>query len=402
MSKEMLKSQIDLMNALLKIMAQTEYPSITVSQICHVAGYNRGTFYQNYSSKDELLHDTIDTKLQDMFKILKKPTYSISKQGLNNTYEHLSLYNLLIYVKENYTFFKTVIEDKHIIGFRAKIFLNYQNYLQEMLLNPIENPNKDSDLDKIYYVYSAAASMGIITFWINQGLKQSPEYLISQFLAIVYQRPHDLIIGNFPFKHIKTKGRKEKDPRILRTQKSLSNSLIQLMDDYKYSEIKVNGILEHAHYNRSTFYSHYKSKDDLFLETVMDFVEEMIKSIRKVNDDQSIGYNSPLINFFTYIYENSKLLEVIGKNNQVPGFYHKIYQGLVDFLCEELNGRFDYDIEIYSNYLASTLLGVISLWVYEDLKYSPRFMAKVFKLYLSKLPKESDVNLSMIKAYTKV
>lgn len=392
MSNKLLKSHHDLKNALLIILSQMDYPSITVSQICHVAGYNRGTFYQNYSSKDDLLNDIIDTKLQEMFSLLKKPKQSIMKQNDHRSYEYLLQYNLLNFVKENYTFFKTVIEDKYIIGFRSKIFFHYQSYLEESLLNPIENPNNDPDLGKIYYVYTAAAAMGYIIFWINQGLKHSPDYLISQFLAIVYQRPHDLILGKIPLKRIKTKGRKEKDPRILRTQRSLSNSLIQLMDDYKYSEIKVNEILDHAHYNRSTFYAHYKSKDDLFIETVTDFVEGMIKSIRKVKDEQFIGntsISSPLIEFFTYIYENSKLLEVIGKNNTIPGFYNKIYQGLVDFLCEELEDRFDYDIEIYSNYLASTLLGVISLWIYEDLKYSPRYLAKVFMLSLNKPPKES-------------
>ncbi len=392
MSKKLLKSHHDLTNTLLKIMSQMDYPSISVSQICHDAGYNRGTFYQNYSSKDDLLNDIIDTKLQEMFSILTKPKQSIIKQDQPHSYEYSLLYQILNFVKENYIFFKTVIEDRDIIGFRTKLFLHYQNHLEESLLNPIENPNKDPDLDKIYYIYTTSAAMGLITFWINQDLKYSPDYLINQFLAIVYQRPHNLILGKIPFKLKKTGGQKDKDPRILRTQISLSNSLIQLMNDYKYSEIKVNEILEHAHYNRSTFYSHYKSKDDLFIETVTDFVEGMIKSIRKINDYQSIEYNrnsSPLFNFFTYIYENSKLLEVIGKNNKVPGFYNKIYQGLVDFFCEELESRFEYDIEIYSNYLASTLLGVISLWSYEDLKYSPQYLAKVFMLALNNSPKES-------------
>ncbi|MBT2655953.1 TetR/AcrR family transcriptional regulator C-terminal domain-containing protein [Bacillus sp. ISL-18] len=388
MTKKLLKSHKDLMNSLLKMMSQKDYSTITVSQLCHDAGYNRGTFYQNYSSKDDLLNDVIDTKIIEMFTVLK-PKLRFTQPSRQQPSEDLSLHNLFEFIKQNYFFFKTMIEDRHIIGFRSKIFLHYQQYLEDLLRNPIDNPDKDPGIDKFYYVYVSSASLGIMMYWLNQGLKQSIDYLIQQFLSIVYKRPHELIYGDLPFKHFKSKTQKESDPRILRTKKALSNSFIQLMKVLKYSDIKVTDILEHAQYNRSTFYSHYKSKDDLFFDAVSDFVDGMVQSLRQTNDDHSMDptmTQSPLIHLFTFIYENSTILEVIGENNKVPGFYNKIYSGLVAFFYEELDGRFDYDIGIYSNYLASTLLGVISLWISEELRYSPRYMAKLFKLSLNNPP----------------
>jgi len=297
--------------------------------------------------------------------------------------------NLFKFVEENYIFFKTVIEDNQIIGFRSKIFLNYRDYLEGILINTIDNPDKDPTIDRFYFVYVASAAMGMVISWINQGLKPSRDYIIKEFISIIYNRPHDLILGKNSFKYIKIKELKETDQRILRTKKSLSNSLIQLMKYNKYNEITVNDIVEYAQYNRSTFYFHYKNKDDLFHETVSDQVNGMVKSIRNiccVHPGHLCKEKTPLINFFAYIYENSELLEIINANNQVPGFYNRIYTGLVNLFTEELEGRFEYDINIYANYLSSAMLGVISLWLSEELKYSPRFMAKLFTDSLNNLP----------------
>lgn len=53
------------------------------------------------------------------------------------------------------------------------------------------------------------------------------------------------------------------DRRIRRTQKSLHDALISLVLQKNYDSITVQGILDRADVGRATFYSHFKSKDEL-------------------------------------------------------------------------------------------------------------------------------------------
>ncbi|MSR06755.1 MAG: TetR/AcrR family transcriptional regulator [Gemmatimonadetes bacterium] len=57
--------------------------------------------------------------------------------------------------------------------------------------------------------------------------------------------------------------KKRTDRRIQRTQRRLKEALIGLIDTRDYDAISISEIVEAADVGRSTFYSHYTSKDDL-------------------------------------------------------------------------------------------------------------------------------------------
>src|SRR5215469_15815023 len=65
------------------------------------------------------------------------------------------------------------------------------------------------------------------------------------------------------------------DSRVRRTRNALGDALIALMQERPFDEIKVQDILDRAQIGRSTFYAHYRDKDDLFLSDVEDFLELM-------------------------------------------------------------------------------------------------------------------------------
>ncbi len=61
------------------------------------------------------------------------------------------------------------------------------------------------------------------------------------------------------------------DRRTLRTREVLGDALVGLMHEKPFQKIKVNDVLDRAEVGRSTFYSHYRDKEDLFLSDVDDF-----------------------------------------------------------------------------------------------------------------------------------
>ena len=60
-----------------------------------------------------------------------------------------------------------------------------------------------------------------------------------------------------------------------RTRNALGDALIALMQERPFDDITVQDILDRAQIGRSTFYAHYRDKDDLFLSDVEDFLEMM-------------------------------------------------------------------------------------------------------------------------------
>ena len=53
--------------------------------------------------------------------------------------------------------------------------------------------------------------------------------------------------------------------------KTLGDALVSLMIEKSYDEITVQQVLERAKVGRSTFYTHYVDKNDLFMSDVDDF-----------------------------------------------------------------------------------------------------------------------------------
>ena len=65
------------------------------------------------------------------------------------------------------------------------------------------------------------------------------------------------------------------DSRVRRTREVLGDALIALMEERAFESITVQDILDRAGVGRSTFYEHFRDKNDLFLSDVEDFLEMM-------------------------------------------------------------------------------------------------------------------------------
>jgi AcrR family transcriptional regulator len=61
------------------------------------------------------------------------------------------------------------------------------------------------------------------------------------------------------------------DPRAVRTRDRLGDALIALMQEQEFDSIKVQDVLDLARVGRSTFYAHFRDKEDLLISDVDDF-----------------------------------------------------------------------------------------------------------------------------------
>src|SRR5260370_16508644 len=63
----------------------------------------------------------------------------------------------------------------------------------------------------------------------------------------------------------------KEDRRIRRTRDALGDALVALLQETPFESITVQDVLDRAGVGRSTFYAHYRDKDDLLLTDAAEF-----------------------------------------------------------------------------------------------------------------------------------
>jgi AcrR family transcriptional regulator len=83
------------------------------------------------------------------------------------------------------------------------------------------------------------------------------------------------------------------DRRVQKTRASLHDALITLAREKPYPAIAVKEILDRANVGRSTFYTHYRDKNDLLESGIHDILRSMPDRPRGV--DQLIAFSLPIL-----------------------------------------------------------------------------------------------------------
>ena len=155
--------------ALVQLMREKEFESISVTDICKTAGFSRMAYYRNFHSKNDILVKYMNM-LADKFRTDLMETYP----GISSkSYE--------------------------IVLFAFKYFKNYHAYAECLIKANLSSILQDglnyyfdryvagtgSDISRRYslYYYSGAL-FNIYTTWVKGGMNESPEELAQ----IVYKR----------------------------------------------------------------------------------------------------------------------------------------------------------------------------------------------------------------------
>ena len=72
---------------------------------------------------------------------------------------------------------------------------------------------------------------------------------------------------------------KKEDLRITKTKKLLYEALLKEMETKAFEDIKVNDLCTISMINRSTFYSHYNDKYDLFVDLLNTLKKELFDKL---------------------------------------------------------------------------------------------------------------------------
>jgi len=175
---------------------------------------------------------------------------------------------------------------------------------------------------------------------------------------------------------------KKEDQRVRRTRDRLGDALVELLVQKPFDDITVQDVLDRAEVSRSTFYTHYRDKNDLFLSDAEDFFEGMATALSRFGDKSE--RIAPVQELFTHIAEVRPFYNALvesGRMHDIMGLGQEHFaRGIEHRLNEIPRAR-----TIPSNRrgaiahgLAGSLFSLLAWWVQHGMAMSPEEMDKLF------------------------
>ena len=172
--------------------------------------------------------------------------------------------------------------------------------------------------------------------------------------------------------------KKKQDRRSQRTRHLLSTAFVELLREKGYSAITVSDIIERANIGRSTFYSHYQDKDDLFVNE-LDRVIEVLNHRIPGQDTMPFFPSLGLFQHVGHEYELYKALvwtpgiDLLIKHLQ-KSLSTRIEQGL-----QKHHHGLEVPPSVLATFIAGSFLTLLKWWLENKMIYSPEEMDAMFK-----------------------
>lgn len=100
------------------------------------------------------------------------------------------------------------------------------------------------------------------------------------------------------------------DLRVIKTEKILNETLLEILKEKSFEEVKVSDICDKALINRSTFYSHFTDKYDLLNSLIKNMKKYLIEELHKnKNVSNSKEYYIELISILlNHLEEKARII----------------------------------------------------------------------------------------------
>jgi AcrR family transcriptional regulator len=180
----------------------------------------------------------------------------------------------------------------------------------------------------------------------------------------------------------KPKPKARVDRRARRTRDVLGDALIDLMQERAFNSITVQDVLDRAEVGRSTFYTHYRDKDDLFLSDVEDFWEAISTMLQRSGEDSKRV--APVRELFTHVAEAKVFREALVASGKVHDvmelgqgqFARAVEQRLIKLSTAQ--GTAPGQFAAVAHALAGALFSSLSWWIDRGMPLSAAEMDRAF------------------------
>ena len=195
MDRRLTKSKRALRAALIDLMEERGLDAVSVNDLCARADLNRGTFYNHFRDKEDLLValedevmadlDRFQAQMQDL-TVRELMGYRVRKQPLP------FLVELFDYLREQGDFLHAVLGPGGDVRFGPRLRDAVCTNLVQSILHE-RYRNDPSPFVGYYVAFFASAYLGIIQRWIDTGMQESSEEMALIAMRLFFIKPGESI-----------------------------------------------------------------------------------------------------------------------------------------------------------------------------------------------------------------
>jgi len=177
------------------------------------------------------------------------------------------------------------------------------------------------------------------------------------------------------------------DRRVRRTRELLRRALISLVLEKGYERVTVQDILDRADVGRSTFYAHYRDKEDLLLsgfEELRSMLAAERDSAERAEDGDA-RFLQLMLMVFQHVEEHRRLGRAMAGNKGAEVAIRALRGVVADLVRENFRTHFPgaaedpLRLEAAIRFVVSALIGLFTWWLDEDVPYSAEEIHAIFR-----------------------
>lgn len=193
--RRIIRSKRALRDALIELVEEQGLDAITVNDLCARADLNRGTFYNHYRDKEDLVAELENGLFSDLEGFQAKmeqvglvdlAAYRVGKRPLP------FLVELFDYLREQGDFLHAMLSPQGDASFSPRLRDCVCTHLVKSILH--ERYRSSDDPFVGYYVaFFASAYLGVITRWIETGMQEGSDEMALIAMRLLFIKPGEPI-----------------------------------------------------------------------------------------------------------------------------------------------------------------------------------------------------------------
>lgn len=164
--------------ALIELINERGYESITIQEIVDRANVGRTTFYQHYGSKDELFFSCHKTML-DRFQL--GPLYPMSREELLSLEAPNRLITVYRHLQEARSILQPVFQGKHTLQTLRRMFRDWNSEKIEASLQAAFVDVEHTVSIEMLANYLAGSHLALLQWWLEHRQPDTPERLAQTY-----------------------------------------------------------------------------------------------------------------------------------------------------------------------------------------------------------------------------
>ncbi len=178
------------------------------------------------------------------------------------------------------------------------------------------------------------------------------------------------------------------DRRVRRTRELLRGALLSLIQEQGYDRITVQDILDRADVGRSTFYAHYRDKDDLFRAGFEDIRAALAaeRDAAEQGTGRKAEFLQPMLAVFQHVGAHRQFWESMSRKGGAELVTRILRESVSDLVREHFRSQFpdakenQTQLDAAIQFVTGACMGLLTWWLDNDhVPYSAEEIHSIFR-----------------------